>query len=337
MTRASEVVAHNITSGSEQAKLNLEQGAAAVVRALGQIVPSSAPSGHDNVVHPQTTYQAAQQLANAQRMHQSSATIAARERAVLQADPNATGASLSGAPAILNPGAENPALRQPFPPGVGDPFASDAGAQSIRVQTTHGPAYLKPNIVHGAEAASRKTGVPLAILLAQAAQESGGDPHAVSPDGGYGAYQFTNDAAARKYLHVAPGQDWHGAAYDPKRSAEGAAEMDADLYKRAGGNWQKALASYNGTGSAAQHYGAAVYGSAQDVEHRLEVVVHVKDGTSGKTVGQTHTTHTVRTPAAHSVDTSRKHVATASYGPDQRPPSPGMPTLPGYVYGPIRR
>jgi len=255
MTRASEVVAHNITSGSEQAKLNLEQGAAAVVRALGQIVPSSAPSGHDNVVHPQTTYQAAQQLANAQRMHQSSATIAARERAVLQADPNATGASLSGAPAILNPGAENPALRQPFPPGVGDPFASDAGAQSIRVQTTHGPAYLKPNIVHGAEAASRKTGVPLAILLAQAAQESGGDPHAVSPDGGYGAYQFTNDAAARKYLHVAPGQDWHGAAYDPKRSAEGAAEMDADLYKRAGGNWQKALASYNGTGSALRRGG----------------------------------------------------------------------------------
>jgi len=337
LTQASVTVAHNITSASEQAKLDLEQGAAAVVRALGQIVPSRDPSGHDNVVHAQNTYQAAQQLANAQRMHQSPATIAARERALLQSDPGATGTSLSGAPAIVNPGAENPALRQPFPPGVGDPFAGDMGAQSIRVHTTHGDAYLKPNIVHGAEAASRKTGVPLAILLAQAAQESSGDPHQVSPDGGYGAYQFTNDAAARKYLHVAPGQDWHGAAYDPKRSAQGAAEMDADLYKNAGGNWQKALASYNGTGPAAEHYGAAVYGNAQDVEHRLEVVVHVKDGTSGKTVGQTQTTHTVRTAAAHSVDTSRKHVAASSYGPDQRPPSLGLPNLPGHIGGGLIR
>jgi len=341
LTKASEVVARNITSASEQAKLDFEQGAAALVRALGQIVPSDHPSGHNNVVHAQATYQAAQELANAQRMHQSPAAIAARERALLHSDPNATGTSLSGAPAVLNPGAENPALRQPFPPGVGDPFAGDMGAQSIRVHTTHGDAYLKPNIVHGAEAASRKTGVPLAILLAQAAQESSGDPHKVSPDGGYGAYQFTDDASARKYLHVAPGQDWHGAAYDPKRSAQGAAEMDADLYKNAGGNWQKALAQYNAgpngwndTGHAGQgrDYGTGVYGNAQDVEHRLEVVVHVKDGTSGKTVGQTHTTHTVRTAhPAHSVDPSKKHVASQSYGPDQRPPSPGMPNLPGHI------
>jgi len=333
LTQASVTVAHNITSATDQFKIGVEQAAANLVQATGQIVPSDHPSGHDNVVHAQNTYQAAQELANAQRLHQSPATIAARERALLHSDPNATGTSLSGAPVILNPGAENPALRQPFPPGVGDPFAGDMGAQSIRVHTTHGDAYLKPNIVHGAEAASRKTGVPLAILLAQAAQESGGDPHAVSPDGGYGAYQFTNDAAARKYLHVAPGQDWHGAAYDPKRSAEGAAEMDADLYKNAGGNWQKALASYNGTGPAAQHYGAAVYGNAREVEHRLEVVVHVKDGTTGKTVGQTHTTHTVRTAhPAHSIDTSKKHVGAQSYGPDQRPPSAGLPILPGHVH-----
>ncbi len=341
---AGKAFADQVTPVGEQLKINLEAGAAAIVRATGQIAP--APSGHDNVVNAQATYQAAQQLANAQRLHQSPAVIAARERALLQADPNATGTSLSGAPAILNAGAENPALRQPFPPGVGDPFAGDLGAQSIRVQTTHGPAYLKPNIVHGAEAASRKTGVPLAILLAQAAQESGGDPHAVSPDGGYGAYQFTDDASARKYLHVAPGQDWHGAAYDPKRSAEGAAEMDADLYKRAGGNWQKALAmnnagtngwNYTGHPGQGRDYGTAVYGSAQDVEHRLEVVVHVKDQTSGKTVGQTHTTHSVRTSAAHSVDPSRKHVAATSYGPDQRPPSPGLPNLTGHIGGPLQR
>ncbi len=336
LTKAGTHVANDITSAGDKFKIGIEQAAANLVRATGQIAP--APSGHDNVVHAQNTYHAAQELANAQRMHQSPATIAARERALLQSDPGATGTSLSGAPAIVNPGAENPALRQPFPPGVGDPFAGDMGAQSIRVHTTHGDAYLKPNIVHGAEAASRKTGVPLAILLAQAAQESGGDPHAVSPDGGYGAYQFTNDAAARKYLHVAPGQNWHGAAYDPKRSAEGAAEMDADLYKSAGGNWQKALASYNGTGRAAEHYGAAVYGNAQDVEHRLEVVVHVKDDTSGKTVGQTRTTHTVRTAhPAHSIDPSKKHVAAQSYGPaDRTPPAPGIPTLPGH-FGGVRR
>ncbi len=49
--------------------------------------------------------------------------------------------------------------------------------------TTYGAVSLKPNIVHAASEASRKTGVPLAILLSQLAEESGGDPHAVSPDG----------------------------------------------------------------------------------------------------------------------------------------------------------
>jgi len=100
-----------------------------------------------------------------------------------------------------------------------------------------------------------------------------------------------------------------------------------------------ARSRYVGTGPAAEHYGAAVYGNAQDVEHRVEVVVHVKDGTSGKTVGHTQTTHTVRTAhPAHSIDPTRRHVAAQSYGPaDRTPPAPGIPTLPGHIGSPIRR
>lgn len=113
----------------------------------------------------------------------------------------------------------------------------------------------------------------LDILLAQGSLESGFNPKAVSKTGAEGIAQF--EPATAKALGLKN-------PFDPKASIAMQALLDAQLYQQFGGNWQNALAAYNGgpggyQGADAQAYGRAVYQASQQTQHEVHVEVTVKD------------------------------------------------------------
>jgi len=139
--------------------------------------------------------------------------------------------------------------------------------------------------------------------------------------------------AASKDLGLGPvtASNWRQAALNPRISALGTGLYDADLYKHSGGNWAKALASYNGTGPQAQAYGLDVNANAQKIEIQLGGSIDITHSGVKVGTGQVGPHIQARTSSPHSIDTSKKHVGAQSYGPDQRPPSPGLPNLPGHI------
>lgn len=173
----------------------------------------------------------------------------------------------------------------------------------------------------------------LSVLLAQGSAESGFNENAVSRDKNgnpiaKGIAQFT-PATAAEYGLKNP--------FDARKSIAAQAHMDANLYQSHGRNWEHALAAYNGSGPQAAAYGHNVASAAQQVQGQIGVTVTVKNE-SGHQIAHTQTTHNVTAHPAHSIDPTRRHVASQSYGPqDRMPPAPGIPTLPGHFGGPIRR
>jgi hypothetical protein len=94
-------------------------------------------------------------------------------------------------------------------------------------------------------AASRQYGVPAALLSAVAKQESGYNPHAVSPAGAKGLMQLMPGTARR--LGVTN-------PFDPAQAVDGAARMLRDLTRRFGST-ELALAAYNAGPGAVLKYG----------------------------------------------------------------------------------
>ena len=80
-----------------------------------------------------------------------------------------------------------------------------------------------------------KYGIPAGLLTAVRRVESGGK-NSLSPAGALGEFQFMPSTA--KAYGINP--------LDPEQSAEGAARMFADLGKQYKGNWNAAIAHYNG-------------------------------------------------------------------------------------------
>jgi hypothetical protein len=85
------------------------------------------------------------------------------------------------------------------------------------------------------EAASKKYDVPDSLLTAQAQQESGFNPNAVSSAGAQGLMQFMPATAQSIGL---------SDPFSPSQAIPAAAKYDAQLYD-ATGNWQDALIAYN--------------------------------------------------------------------------------------------
>ncbi len=119
-------------------------------------------------------------------------------------------------------------------------------------------------------AASRTSGVPLNVLLAQGARES--DFHNVAQKGGGGLglaqWDFSTVANANnamRYLHATSVAQAKLYAMDPARAIMAQATYDADLRRQHGGTWQGALAAYNGSGPAANKYGAQVWAAAAGI------------------------------------------------------------------------
>lgn len=99
--------------------------------------------------------------------------------------------------------------------------------------------------VDWANAASEETGVPAALILAVAAQESGFDPRAVSDKGAQGLMQFIPGTWARF---------GHGSPFDPKAAIFAGARYLRYLAGKLG-SWKLAIAGYNAGGQAVVNAG----------------------------------------------------------------------------------
>lgn len=103
--------------------------------------------------------------------------------------------------------------------------------------------------------ASQKYGVPTSILSALLKQESGFNPHAVSPVGASGIAQFMPGTA--KTYKIDP--------FDPLQSIDAAGQYLKNSLNQFGGNMAHALASYNaGAGAVKQFGGIPPYKETQD-------------------------------------------------------------------------
>lgn len=122
---------------------------------------------------------------------------------------------------------------------------------------TLNPAYQ--NYSGTIQAASTQYGVPVPIILAVGQQESGWgtNPNTNIPGaaGDTGIMQLTP-----------PIQQQFGVTNptDPTQNIMGGTAYLAQLYQTYG-NWQTALTHYNGSGPAAQLYGASVWANAQSI------------------------------------------------------------------------
>ena len=113
--------------------------------------------------------------------------------------------------------------------------------------------------------------LPRGLLNSVMQTESGGDVNAISPKGAQGAFQFM-PATAKQY-----GVDTRDLA----SSAEGAAEMYADLLKAHNGDLDKALASYNwGQGNVSRK------GMDKAPKETRDYIAKVKTGMGGEQMAE---------------------------------------------------
>ena len=164
-------------------------------------------------------------------------------------------------------------------------------------------------VVQQAWAASKGNPKIFSMMMAQMSRESGFNAGAIQqgvPESqrGYGIAQFTaslSSAGLKMYLGSSDPAVWHKAALNQKRAIAGLEAYDQDLLAASGGNMQQALAAFNGgphPNAQACAYGAAVAGSAQQIEGSLDVTVTRKDS-HGATVAKQHRSATVHPPKGH--------------------------------------
>jgi hypothetical protein len=155
---------------------------------------------------------------------------------------------------------------------------SNRQAQSVQVNNIRGYACTASvDLVALYAAASQQYSVPLALLLAQGAQESSFNARVVSGDGGYGIAQWTDEGAARRYLRIPAPNDWHPAALDPVQAIPAQAPYMADLVKSQRGSWHDACAAYNGGPNgpsipAAREYADGLMTQAEHVDLLLRAL-----------------------------------------------------------------
>ncbi len=115
-----------------------------------------------------------------------------------------------------------------------------------------------------ANQASARTGVPAAMILAVAAQESGFNPDAVSPKGAQGLMQFMPGTWVRF---------GHGSPFDPKAAIfAGAAYLRHLALKLR--SWPLAIAGYNAGGQAVVNAGYQIPPFRQTQNYVPAVLAH---------------------------------------------------------------
>ncbi len=348
-------VSNRQTAATEKATIAVEQWTAAMLRSTDSVADSHAPlrrQAHDNGA-AQRLHE--QQLVDEARTHKPKDLLA-----MVQAHPTDPTALLryeavTNAQAYAN----DPNISNPADASGSKEFGPLSEARLGQVRQ-HGTwvgggrgtgSRLDPATFIALEDATRRTGVPLPILMSQMRQENtvNGriDSQAVNAsDGGTGLGQWTpgkhneNLPTIEKYLGMASqtlglgpvtASNWRQAALNPRVAALGTAYYDGSVYgsKAAGHDWSKALSQvqggpngWNDTGHPGhgRDYGQSVVAGAEEVQHRLEITVKTVDQ-NGRQTGQAQTRHTVSHPVKH----ARKAVAAASYGPEDRTPPASPP------------
>ncbi len=328
--------ANRQTAATEKAAIALEQWTAAVIRADGQL--DNSQQGRDE-----------QKLRAALAHHDEPAANKARLDLVRDTAPGAGSPDPTKAEAyrqrLLDYQAHTDPLGYASNPGAAGTMDASTGrgfgpipeyqlSQYRQSGLKVGGSYLNADTFHDYEMTARRTGVPLAVLLAQGQAESGFNPGAIQQGGngrGIAQFDFTPGAnaansahwlgEAEKKLGYGAGEDPRQAAMDPRIATMAQGLYMASLGHASHGNWQQALTSYNGSGPAAQQYGHDTYTAAQKVEIQIggTVTLTHPNGTPAGTGQVKPQTHTI----THPVDHGRKPKAHQSYGPtDHTPPAP---------------
>jgi len=120
--------------------------------------------------------------------------------------------------------------------------------------------------VQWANQAAAATGVPAALILAVAAQESGFNPNAVSPAGAQGLMQFMPGTWARF---------GRGSPFDPHAAIFAGAAYLRHLALKLG-SWPLALAGYNAGEQAVVNYGYRIPPYRQTQNYVPSVLAHYR-------------------------------------------------------------
>lgn len=177
--------------------------------------------------------------------------------------------------------------------GAGQSYAFPASMDAApnRLSTQYLQYYL---------AASKQSGVPLSILLAQGAQESGFNPTAVNPQGVYVPGVGTEHAEGIAQFLPSTAKQFGINPFNVQQSISAQAKYDAQLYKQYG-TWGQALDAY-GTG-------AQILQVAMELSGKLEVV-----DSSGKVVGTVDVSQAT-TKIKHPPQSDRAPAGRTSHGP----------------------
>lgn len=114
--------------------------------------------------------------------------------------------------------------------------ATGGGGKTSKASSNKVPSYVPSKYRSDVATASRKTGIPAAVVAAQIREESGFNPGAVSPTGAEGIAQFE------------PGtwSSWgHGSPFNAGDAFNAYAAYMSSLLKQEHGNLRDALAAYN--------------------------------------------------------------------------------------------
>lgn len=222
---------------------------------------------------------------------------------------------------------------QPIQNGYLPSFAGPHPAGSVEVRNAQGQySRVPPQYMAAFVAASKQSGIPLSVLLAQASAETGGtfNPGLTSSAGAQGLAQFMPGTFKQMaaVLSKQKGSAFYGQKADPfnpMQSIEAQALYDSQLLKQFG-NMQDALAAYNagpGNYRAGEGYASGILKSAQSVDIVVTGTLKVTDQ-SGKQVGTvTIPPHHVRAPVAD----SKTKAHPAKSGPHQQKPAPPPPKV----------
>lgn len=134
---------------------------------------------------------------------------------------------------------------------------------------------------------SSETKVPANILAAVAQQETGGKWYDKASDGtGYSyGYMMLYDNGVIADLKQQYGNEYaEKAKTDPYTNVLAAAKTLEKNYNNYG-NWQQALAKYNGSGSKAQEYGEKVWQRANSSDYQKLASGQTKNGVMSKLLG----------------------------------------------------
>jgi len=336
--QAGKVIADAITGPTAKLGIALDEGAAAlgnaagaIDRVLGKYDPRYGPGGTDTSAGPNP-------------LHIQPTRPLQGDNTAILAPPSPYDLGIK--PIGSGPQAATPHGFVPNAPGL-----AAAQRQGLQVPNLQGSEkYASPSIVNDIVSAARADKLSPGPLLAQAAQESGFSPTAISKDGGRGLFQFTDPHVGQNYtnqalkeLGINADMDWHQAAMNPRIAARMGADYDKDLLAGTHGNWARAAAQFNAgphgwdltnKPGQGQMYGVGVAGNGETVQHQLQITVRTEDQ-NGRQTGQTRVAHTITGGTghtSHNIDPSRRVAAAQSYGPQDRvPPGPGLPRLPGHI------